>query len=140
MTKSEDNTSAAPRPSESRVSYKPALDAGGYLGVMMGVGILVLAVWLATIEKRPPMPLIFGLAAIGIVESWTGWLLGGSRAAWAFACSLNGTLATVFLFGAPKLRDAADVNLEVALLPSVVFAVLTTWFAITGWHTFSRKD
>jgi hypothetical protein len=52
-----------------------------------------------------------------------------SRAAWAFALSLNGTLGVVFLFGAPKLRDAFDMSMIAGLVPALTFGVITMLLA-----------
>lgn len=66
-----------------------------------------------------------------------------NRTAWSFGLALNGTMTVVFLFGAPRMRDALDraswvadrigeVPLVLGFLPAVVFAATTTLLAMSA--------
>ena len=43
-----------------------------------------------------------------------------------------GTAFAIFLFGAPKLRDSAEVSIAIALGPAVIFALITTLYALAA--------
>jgi integral membrane sensor domain MASE1 len=103
-----------------------------YISLVLGVGMLVLGTTIVLgISSGQPMPLGIAFLVLGIIEGVTGWFaLQAVRVGWAFGCSINGTLALVMLFGAPKVRDAADVFIGVALIPSFVLAVVTLLYAL----------
>ncbi len=72
-----------------------------------------------------PMTLNIALLVLAVIEGTTGvFTLFGKRVAWAFSLSINGTCAVVMLFSAPRIRDAAQVSLVVALLPCLIFGFL----------------
>jgi len=101
------------------------------LGVMLGVAMVLFGVWLMTTTL--PLPLSGAFIIGGLIESTTSWFsLRAVRSAWAFACSLNGTLFLLFLFGAPNLRDRADVAMGIALLPAFAFGVLALLYALSS--------
>lgn len=119
--------------SETRPSLLPTgtpARFGCYLGllsatVLAGYGLYLL---FGGTDLPPafPVALVAGGVLQGILCLTT---LRRSRAAWAFALSLNGTLGVVFLFGAPKLRDAFDMSLIVGLVPALAFGVITMLLA-----------
>lgn len=104
-----------------------------YIGLMIGVGLIGLGgANLAGVGKQP-IPLSVALVVLGVIELVTSWFsLRVVRSAWAFACSINGTMAVVMLFGAPKVRDTVEVFIGVALIPSFVFAVVTLLYAMAS--------
>jgi hypothetical protein len=105
----------------------------GYLGMLCGAGLIVLAVriWIGDNAMPPALPV--GLGIVGVAQiACARFALRRVRAAWAFALSINATAFLIFLFGAPKLRDAAEVSIALALLPAVVFAAITTLYALSA--------
>jgi hypothetical protein len=119
---------AEPRP--ALPSSSPAR-FGSLLALLAGLllGYFALAMLFGGSDK----PVAFQLAVLlaGGLELLLSWkTLRRSRAAWAFALSLNGTLSAVFLFGAPQLRDAYDISMIVGMLPAVGFGVVTTLLAM----------
>ena len=110
--------------------------AGG-LGAMtamaLGVALTLLGAAAALKDDPLPMPLVVALLLFGSLQAALGWLaFRRVRAAWAFATSLAGTTALAFLFSAPKIRDALDVELGVALLPSLVGAAACIMLAMAA--------
>ena len=97
--------------------------AGAYLGIVLGLGLFALGVSSALQVRPLPLPLTIALLVGGALEAALCWYASrGVRAAWAFAVSISGTAGLVFLFSAPKIRDALDVSLGVAMLPCVAGA------------------
>ncbi len=96
----------------------------GSAGAMLvAVGILALGLFLFSGET--PKTLNIALLVLALVEGVTGYFtLQGKRVAWAFSLSINGTGAVVMLFSAPRVRDAANVSIFVALLPCMIFGLL----------------
>jgi len=85
------------------------------------VGVMMLAGGVATLTTDLPFVLtvallIFGVAAVAL--AWRSWQ--GGRAAWAFAVALDGVLALVTLFGAPKVRGLLHVDIWAALVPTTL--------------------
>jgi len=79
------------------------------------------------------MTLNVALLVLAVVEGSTGYFtMKGKRAAWAFALSINGTCSVVLLFTAPRIRDAADVSIFVALVPCLIFALLVMLLALNS--------
>jgi hypothetical protein len=104
-------------------SSSPSFYAGLF-GVLVGLGLIVFGVKLL-LTSSTPTTLDIALIVVGMAEVATSALtIRALRAAWAFALSLNGTLALVLLFSGPRIRDAAEVSIGVALIPSVVFLAL----------------
>ncbi len=86
------------------------------------------------------MPLKVALMLLGVSNVILGALaLYRNRIAWSFALSLNGTLCVVFLFGAPKIRDAAAIGLGLAVAPAFIFGLTTTLLGLSGADYDSRK-
>lgn len=104
---------------------------GAYLGALCGVALAGLGGYLLATGSDLPGALQVSLVLIGVIQVVCGWqAIKRSRAAWAFALSINGTAFIVFLFGAPKLRDAAEISIGLALLPAIIFAMVTTLYAL----------
>lgn len=55
-----------------------------------------------------------------------------SRIAWAFATSLNGTLALMMLFGSPSIRDNFEIAIGIAVLPSFAVAAATVLLSLAA--------
>ena len=73
------------------------------------------------------------LLVFGGLQAALGWFAFRLvRAAWAFATSLAGTTAAAFLFSAPKIRDALEVELGIALIPSLVGAAACIMLAMAS--------
>lgn len=111
-------------------------DAPGFYGCILaiaaGFGMAGLGVYLIA-SGASAMPLNVALLLLGSTNAALGYLaLRRNRVAWSFALSLNGTLAVVFLFGAPKIRDAASLALGLAVMPAFVYALTTTLLALSG--------
>jgi hypothetical protein len=106
--------------------------AAAYGALVFGVLIFGFGLWVLVGEKTT-YPLAVALVITGFLQSVTGfYVLRRVRAAWAFASSLNGTAFVVLLFGAPRLREAADIAMGVALLPALAFGVLTLLYALAA--------
>jgi hypothetical protein len=106
---------------------------GSYLMLVAGVVLAGFALRMLFGDSDKPVPFQLAVLLAGAVQGLLGVLtLRRSRAAWAFALSLNGTLAALFLFGAPQLRDAFDISMIVGMLPAVGFAVITTLLAMSS--------
>jgi predicted PurR-regulated permease PerM len=97
----------------------------------LGIGLFGLGVS-SVLQARPlPMPLTIALFIAGALETALCWFaMKGVRAAWAFALSISGTAGLVFLFSAPKIRDALEVSLGVALLPCLAGAAAAIMLAM----------
>ena len=96
---------------------------GAYLGVGLGIGFLIL-----------------GMILVGALQVVCSWLtLRRARVAWSFAVSMSGTIALTCLFGAPKIRDAMEIGIGVAMLPSVLAAVTTIFLAMAADAISSRS-
>ena len=104
-----------------------------FVSLAIGAALILFGAWLLISGANTPVPLAIALTVIGALEAITGWFaLHVQRVAWAFACSLNGVMAVVLLFGAPRVRDLAEVNIGLALLPMFVFGVVTLLYALAG--------
>jgi len=124
------------RPVAARLPPLGVTTAGG-LGAItamaLGVGLALLGVAGGLKENPLPMPLVVALLLFGALQTVLGWLaFRRVRAAWAFATSLAGTAALAFLFSAPKIRDALEVELGIALLPSLVGAAACIMLAMAA--------
>lgn len=91
------------------------------------VGIAVLLFGLHLIFRTEmPLPLGIAVTVLGAMEILCAhFARARMRTAWAFLCSMNGTCILITLFGAPKIRDSAEITMSSALAPCVVFVVLT---------------
>ena len=96
-----------------------------YVAVLAGLVLIFRGVDLIVTQRSPSLPYSLGLIVIGGLEMGLSYyVLEASRASWAFLTSLNGTLFVVGLFGSPKIRDALDVHMGLALLPCLVFGTI----------------
>lgn len=106
---------------------------GAYLGGLAGVGLAVLGGYLIATGSDLPPAVLVALVLVGGIEVVCAVLaVRLSRVAWAFALSINGTAGVIFLFGAPKLRDAAEISIGAALAPALIFAIVTTFYAASS--------
>jgi hypothetical protein len=124
----------------------PRLTAGslGWIGLVcaavLGLGLLCSGLYALAIGADAPKPLIVSLLLVGSLQIGLSWLvLGRNRAAWAFLLSSVGTAALIFLFASPRLRDAFDVALPLALLPSTAFALTTIFLALASDEIEKRR-
>jgi hypothetical protein len=114
-----------------RLATRSPAFAGAVGGLGFGLALFVLGLYVAFRPHPLPLPLVVALTAAGATLAPLCWLtLARSRAAWAFAVSLSGTSALVFLFTAPKIRDAMSVPIGIALVPSLVGAIVITLLAM----------
>lgn len=110
---------------------------GCFLTIVIGVAMALLGAYLL-VTGASAMPLKVALLLVGGAHALLGVLaLQQNRVAWSFALSVNGTLAVVFLFGAPKVRDAAEINLGLAIAPAFIFGIATMLLALSG-RAFER--
>jgi hypothetical protein len=104
---------------------------GSLLAMLAGVLLGYFALDMLITGSDMPVPFQLAVLFAGVLQLLLSWqTLRRSRAAWAFALSLNGTLAAIFLFGAPQLRDAFDISMIVGMLPAVGSGVITTLLAM----------
>lgn len=139
MAKNDDIKHPVEPPAQRIAARLPPLGittAGGMGAVAaMALGLGLLALGLVTLLGDDPLPppLTVALLLAGGLEATLGWYaLRRVRAAWAFATSLAGTAAMAFLFSAPKIRDALEVELGIALLPSLVGAAACIMLALAA--------
>jgi integral membrane sensor domain MASE1 len=106
---------------------------GAVLAMLLGVGLLILGLAGIFRDDPLPMPLTIALCLVGAIEAGLGWLtLLRMRAAWAFATAIAGTAGTAFFFSAPKIRDALEIGLGVALVPALVGATTCILLAMAA--------
>jgi hypothetical protein len=106
---------------------------GAYLAALAGVALGLLGGYLLATGSDLPGALSVSLVLIGVAQVVCALhAIRRVRVAWSFGLSINGTAFVIFLFGAPKLRDAAEVSIALALVPAVLFAVITTLFALSA--------
>ena len=94
------------------------------------IGALMVVAGLGTTLTDLPVVLavallIFGVAAVTL--AWRSWQ--GGRAAWAFSIALDGVLALVTLFGAPKVRGLLHIDIWMALVPTTLAIAATAALA-----------
>lgn len=119
------STSPQLKPQSSIALHATSFAFWGAAGsVLMSLVLVCLGLYLFTGEGTP-MALNIALLVLALVEGTTGvFTLLGKRVAWAFSLSINGTCAVVMLFSAPRIRDAAQVSLFMALVPCLTFGLL----------------
>lgn len=111
---------------------------GAALGIALGLGLLGLGLLglgaSAGFREQPlPLPLVIALCVAGAIQAALSWYtIRRVRVAWAFATAIGGTAAVVFLFSAPKIRDALEVSLGMALLPAAIGAAVATLLALAA--------
>lgn len=94
------------------------------IGGLTGLALLGFSIHLFA-NTGTSQPLNMAIVVLGITQlACAYYTLRTVRVAWAFALSINGTAAVVLLFSAPRIRDAADVSILVALLPCVLASVI----------------
>ncbi len=97
---------------------------GSIGGLAVSVVLLASGLYFAS-GGNTPMPLNVALLVLALVEGTTAYFtLQAKRVAWAFSLSVNGTCSVVLLFSAPRIRDASDVSIVVALVPCLLFGLL----------------
>jgi len=102
-------------------------------GLLAGVVLFAAGLYSMIGAQPPPMPLSVALAIVGFGNGLASFhALRRTRLAWAFATSINGTLAFVFVLAAPKLRDVFTVSLGLAAIPAVVLITITTLLALSA--------
>lgn len=102
-----------------------------YLGILLGLALLVHGVQTLVADAPLPMPYSVAILAIGLLEvGLSALMLFGRRAAWAFIVSLNGTLFVVGLFGGPRIRDNFEIAIALAMTPCFLFGVICTLAAV----------
>ena len=105
---------------------------GAVLGHLLGLGLVVIGAR-GFLGDSLPLPLTIGLVlGGGTMAALCVFAARRVRAAWAFALSMCGTAGLVFLFSAPKIRDALDVSLPLALLPCVAGAAAAILLAMAA--------
>jgi len=130
---------AVDTPARTRPARLPPLPAqtpggmGAILAMLLGVGLLFLGLAGMFRDDPLPMPLTIALCLTGAIEAGLGWLtLLRMRAAWAFATAIAGTAGVAFFFSAPKIRDALEISLGVALVPALVGAAACILLAMAA--------
>ncbi len=118
---------------ESRLPGESLARWASYASIALGVLLVFHGGQQMFSDAPPPVPYTVCVVLIGLAEALLPFLvLRGSRPAWSFLVSLNGTMAVVTLFGGPRIRDTFDVPFAVALIPCVVFGVVTTLAAMAS--------
>ena len=106
----------------------------GWIGVVLGMSMMAFGGYLF-LNSSQVATLNIAIIVVGLIQVASSFFsLRMVRVAWAFALSINGTAAIVTLFAAPRIRDAAEVSILVALLPCLLFA------AIVLLHSFEPKE
>lgn len=104
-----------------------------YISLVVGAGMVLLGAYMILGATHQPVPLAIALIILGCVEVVTAfYALRVVRVAWAYALAVNGVLSVVNLFGAPKVRDTAEVFIGAALTPAFIFAVITLLYALSS--------
>lgn len=106
---------------------------GALLGIGLGLGFMLLGAGSFMRDDPLPLPLVVGLVLIGGLGATTSWFaMRRVRLAWAFAIAIGATASLVCMFAGPKIRDAMDVSLGLALLPSYLGALAAVLLAMAG--------
>lgn len=139
MAKDEGRKHAVETPARKVAARLPPLGLtttggmGAVVAIALGIGLFALGAYSGLKEHPLPMPLTVALCLFGGLLAALAWFaLRRVRVAWAFATSLSGTAAVAFLFSAPKIRDALEIELGVALLPSMIGAAACIMLALAA--------
>ena len=98
--------------------------AAAVIGGLAGLALVAFSIHLVA-NADTTQPLNVAIALLGITQlACSYFTLRLVRVAWAFALSINGTAAVVLLFSAPRIRDAAEVSILVALVPCMLASLL----------------
>ncbi|HUH05889.1 MAG TPA: hypothetical protein VML75_28060 [Kofleriaceae bacterium] len=109
----------------------------GFIGAAAGilVGLLVFGYGVMSFMdvSPPPLPKSVAMVVLGFLEMvLCFYAMRRVRVAWSFALSLNATAAVIFLFGAPKVRDAFAIDMVLSLVPTLVFIAITALLAVAA--------
>ncbi len=105
---------------------------GAVLAGAVCLGLAILGLWLL-FSSDTSRPLCVALIIAGFANTLLAFqTIRGSRIAWSFLLSSSITLAIIFLFGAPKLRDATGHALATSAVPFLVFLIASTLLAFRG--------
>ena len=119
--------------SDDQKEQASVLPVGGWGGVLAGAGLFLAGLYSFTAPEPPPMPLSFALIVIGFCGALSSFFaLRLNRLAWGFSTSINGTMAVVMLFAGPRIRDQFEIDLSLALIPSVAFAVIAVLLSLSS--------
>lgn len=112
------------RPLRASISSGSPAFIASVLGLLVSALMIFSGVYLMVAEGTP-ITLDIAVLAVGLMEAAACYYtIRRYRVAWAFAISINGTAAVVFLFSSARLRDAAGTNIVLALVPFVVFGLI----------------
>jgi hypothetical protein len=109
------------------------LDSIGWMGhfIPAALGVLSLVASAFSFEKGIQPTLGVSLLVAGLLLPALAWLsLTRSRGGWSFLISACVVLGIMTLFGAPKVRTLAGVNIGVALIIPVLFAMSTFFLSM----------
>lgn len=105
--------------------------AAAVVGALVGLGLVAFSVHLFA-NTSASHPLSTSIGILGVTELATSYFIVRlKRVAWAFALSINGTAAVVLLFSAPRIRDAMEVSIALALVPCAVASVIVILHSLT---------
>ncbi len=115
---------------KSTISTSSPAFGGAVLGMLLGLAFLGWSVYGVFGTPRPPAVLSIVMISAALIDILLCWgALRRSRGGWAFACSLNGSMAVVYLFGIPHVRDGLSVHVSIAVVPFLAFAMATALLA-----------
>ncbi len=123
---------SASNESSSRASLSASSPAfyASILGLIVGALMVVSGGYLLA-STSTPLTLGIAVICVGVIEfAASFYTLKSLRVAWAFSLSINGTGFVVFLFSSARIRDAAEANIGVALLPALIFALIVILHAL----------
>jgi hypothetical protein len=102
-----------------------------YLGMV--AGLATFGYGLMSSFGDAPLPFAVALVVAGFTGIVACFFASRrNRAAWSFAISLYGTGSVIFLFGASRVRDGLEVHWLLALVPAVVFLLVTVLLAMSA--------
>ncbi len=116
----------------SSINSEATLKAATGLGFITGLAFFFYGVYLMFAGDKA-WPFVAAMLLAGSVAALMAWYsLNKSRIAWSFALSLHGVGAVVFLFGAPKVRDGADLHMGIAMIPCLILSVTAILYALSS--------
>ncbi|MBT8493928.1 MAG: hypothetical protein KJO07_12820 [Deltaproteobacteria bacterium] len=114
-------------------SDSSVLPVGGWGGILCGIALFLAGLYSFTAPEPPPLPLSFSLVTIGFCGALSSFFaLRLNRLAWGFSTSINGTLGVVMIFAAPRVRDQFEIDYALAMIPAVLFLVITVLLALSS--------
>jgi hypothetical protein len=112
---------------------------GAWAGMLVGVAAFIWGVSRFFVAEPPSAVYSLAFVVAGLLNTLCCMLsLVRSRMAWAFAVSLNGTAAVLFLFGIPQVRDGLGTKTVFAAAPCLVFAIITA-LLVTGSDQYEQR-